>query len=170
MSLRYKALAAVVVLVTAVTGGVLLFVKQRVEADTAEIIQDDLAVDGLRLKEKLHSEAERVRAAIASSQYCGIAVARCDCACLAASNNNALQRFSPARLCRRCHAAASQRRNRAWMSHNQRRLSARWMPRRYRCGNDNARWPTALNSACVGDSPRAPAQSGKGMDSACSSA
>ncbi|MEK7470154.1 MAG: adenylate/guanylate cyclase domain-containing protein [Planctomycetota bacterium] len=64
MSLRYKALAAVLLLVTAVTGSVLWFVKQRVESNTAEDIRNDLAVDGLRLKEKLHSEADTARAAI----------------------------------------------------------------------------------------------------------
>jgi class 3 adenylate cyclase/HAMP domain-containing protein len=64
MSLRYKALALVVVLVTAITGSILLFVKQRVTASTATDIRADLAVDGLRLREKLHSEADMARAAI----------------------------------------------------------------------------------------------------------
>lgn len=67
MSLRYKALALVLVLVTAVTGGLLLVVQSKVETSTVEDIHEDLAVDGLRLKEKLTSGAEAARSAVRSS-------------------------------------------------------------------------------------------------------
>ncbi|KAF0243413.1 MAG: adenylate [Planctomycetota bacterium] len=67
MSLRYKALALVVVLVTAVTGGLLLFVKSRVEEKTEADIADEIAVDGLRLKERLQSAADIARAALRSA-------------------------------------------------------------------------------------------------------
>ncbi len=67
MSLRYKALAAVLVLVTAITGSILLFVKSRVEASTEDGIQRDLALDGQRMREKLHAESDRSRSAISTS-------------------------------------------------------------------------------------------------------
>lgn len=67
MSLRYKALVAVLVLVATITGSILLFVKSRVEARTEAEIQDDLAFDGQRMRDKLHAESERARAAIGTS-------------------------------------------------------------------------------------------------------
>ncbi len=67
MSLRTKALAAVLVLVSAITGSILLFVKSRVEARTEESIQDDLALDGERMREKLRSQSDRARTAIGTS-------------------------------------------------------------------------------------------------------
>ncbi|MCE9582327.1 MAG: hypothetical protein K8T20_07525, partial [Planctomycetes bacterium] len=67
MSLRYKALALVLFLVTAVTGGLLYFVKGRVEERTEGDIEDDLAVDGLRLREKLKSVADLSRATLRSA-------------------------------------------------------------------------------------------------------
>jgi len=61
MSLRYKALAAVVFLVTAVTGGLLLFVKARVEELTRTGIERELSVDSLRLRQQLSTATERTQ-------------------------------------------------------------------------------------------------------------
>ncbi|MBI2922266.1 MAG: adenylate/guanylate cyclase domain-containing protein [Planctomycetes bacterium] len=60
MSLRYKALAAVLVLVTAVTGGLVVYVRQQYAAAEEERIRQDLAKDRDRVREKFDSVRDRI--------------------------------------------------------------------------------------------------------------
>ncbi|NUN48161.1 MAG: adenylate/guanylate cyclase domain-containing protein [Candidatus Brocadiae bacterium] len=64
MSLRTKALAAVLLLVSAVTGGLLLFVRERFAARTEQAIEEELAVDGQRLRDILRSTRDEKQTAL----------------------------------------------------------------------------------------------------------